>query len=138
MFMSISSVPASAAPSVMICYFDVTLTPDGTGWTGTVSGVLTGTIEFALTEAPTIAGSVEHFAERSTITTTDGVVVKGVDVGVFNLVLGSAVSNGEVTEVSVTDWEWLVGWHIHLMGEADFDTSPMEFSGILMLMPSWK
>ncbi len=92
-------------------------------WTGTLAGDLSGTI--VLIENPaTFPGKTEHFDENFVIT-MDGVVIKGFDLGVWNLKTCKFRANGMVTESSNPDWEWLVGYYVHFMGV----TSPLDIGG---------
>jgi|GEM_PF-2374733 len=113
---------------------EVDLVQEPLGWTGTLDGDITGTI--VIVENPaTFPGTVEQFDESFTITTSDGVIINGGENGVFNLKMFKAVANGEITEVSSPDWEWLVGYGVHLSGRADLSATPWHFSGIVAMMP---
>jgi len=68
-------------------------------WVRTVTGDITGSI--VMMEGPaTFPGMTEHFDETFTITTTDGVVIKGFDLGVYNLNTFKFRANGGITGVS--------------------------------------
>jgi hypothetical protein len=93
-------------------------------WTGTVSGDISGSI--VLMENPaTFPGQTEHFDESWTITTNDGVVLKGYDLGVYNLNVFKFRANGEVTSASSSEWEFLVGYAMHFSGS----TTPLVIGG---------
>jgi hypothetical protein len=86
--------------------------------------MITGTI--VIVEQPaTFPGMTEHFSELFTIMTTDGVVIKGWDMGVYNLNMFKFRANGAVTEVSSPDWQWLVGYELHESGT----TTPLVIGG---------
>jgi len=106
-------------------------------WVGTVSGDISGSI--VMMENPaTFPGMTEHFNESFTITTTDGVVIKGYDLGVYNLKTFKFRANGGITEVSAPDLQYLVGYKLHEMGT----TTPfviggeVHATGIMMLIPT--
>jgi hypothetical protein len=135
MFMWMSSVPVSAPPPYLVSQMEVDLVADPLGWTGTLVGDITGTIE--ILELPaTFTGMmpIEHFNEEFTITMTDRTVIKGVETGTFNLATFTAVANGEITEVSSGKWRWLVGYQIHLTGVADLTVDPWHFSAEIRFM----
>lgn len=139
MFMWMSSVPVSASPPYLVSQLEVDLVIDELGnligWTGTLVGDITGTIE--IVELPaTFTGvmPIEHFNEEFTITTTDGTVIQGVETGAFNLATFAAVANGEITEVSSGKWRWLVGYQTHLTGVADLTANPWHFSAEFRFM----
>lgn len=114
---------------------EVDLVADPFGWTGTLVGDITGTIE--IIELPaTFTGvmPIEHFNEEFTITMADGTVIKGVERGTFNLATFTAVANGEITEVSPGKWRWLVGYQTHLTGVADLTVDPWHFSAEMRFM----
>jgi hypothetical protein len=73
----------------------------------------------------TFPGITEHFDEDWTITTTDGAVLKGHDLGVYNLYTFRFVANGEVIEASSPAWEFLVGYQMHFSGT----TTPLVIGG---------
>jgi len=112
-------------PERLICTFeaDVVWAPIPY-WTGTVSGDISGNI--ILMENPaTFPGATEHFDESLTITTTEGVVITGYDLGVYNLKTFKFRANGGITEVSSPDWEYLVGYNLHFRGT----TTPLDIGG---------
>ena len=93
-------------------------------WTGTLSGDISGSI--VIMENPaTFPGMTEHFDESWTITTDDGDVLKGYDLGVYNLNMFKFRANGEVTEASSPAMEYLVGYQMHFAGV----TSPLVIGG---------
>ena len=67
----------------------------------------------------------EHFDENFDITTTDGTVIKGCDLGVYNLNMFKFRANGWVTETSTPAWEHLVGYKVHFGGT----TTPLVIGG---------
>jgi hypothetical protein len=96
-------------------------------WTGTITtpeGDLVGSI--LLTENPaTFHGITEHFDEDCTITTADGTVLKGHDLGVYNLKTFKFKANGWITEASSSAWEYLVGYKMNMGGT----TTPLVIGG---------
>jgi hypothetical protein len=127
----------SDEPKQLMCTFelDVVWEP-APHWVGTVSGDISGSM--VLTENPaTFPGMTEHFDESFTITMTDGVVIKGYDLGVYNLNTFKFRANGGITEVSSQNLQYLVGYNLHEMGT----TTPFVIggevhgTGIMMLMP---
>lgn len=105
-------------------------------WVGTVSGDISGSI--VMMENPaTFPGMTEHFNESFTITTTDGIIIKGYDLGVYNLKTFKFRANGGITEVSSPDMQSLVGYKLHEMGT----TTPfvlggeVHATGTITLMP---
>jgi hypothetical protein len=127
------SVPVARAERPLVCVIEADLITEPLGWVGTVTGDITGSI--AIVENPaTFPGITEHFDESFTITTTDGVVIKGGDLGVFNLKMFKFVANGGITEVSSPDWQWLVGYEVHFQGSADLSVDPWHVLGNMMLM----
>ena len=128
-FVSALSVPAVSAKSNdggrLVCTMEMDVvwaTPPY--WEGTIAGDITGTIVF-VEQPATFPGMTEHFSELFTITTTDGVVIKGSDTGVYNLNMFKFRANGVITEVSSPDWQWLVGYGLHEMGM----TTPLVIGG---------
>ena len=123
-------------PGRLFCTFEADVVWASTPyWIGTVSGDISGSI--ILMENPaTFPGTTEHFDESLTITTTDGVVIKGYDLGVYNLNTFKFRANGGITEVSSPAWEYLVGCDLHMSGT----TTPLVIggdvhgSGTIMLM----
>ena len=112
-------------PELLICTFeaDVYWEP-APHWVGTVSGDISGSI--VMMENPaTFPGMTEHFDESLTITTTDGVVIKGYDLGVYNLNTFKFRANGGITEVSSPAWEYLIGYNMHFSGT----TTPLVIGG---------
>jgi hypothetical protein len=112
-------------PGRLVCTFEADVVWASTPyWTGTVSGDISGSI--ILMENPaTFPGITEHFDESFTITTTDGVIIKGYDLGVYNLNTFKFRANGGVTEVSSPAWEYLVGYNMHFSGT----TTPLVIGG---------
>jgi hypothetical protein len=103
------------------------------GWVGTITGDITGSM--VIVENPaTFPGTTEHFDESFTITTTDGIVIKGGDLGVFNLKMFKFVANGVITEVSSQEWQWLVGYGLHFWGTADLGVDPWHVTGSIRMM----
>ena len=103
------------------------------GWIGTVTGALTGTM--VIVENPaTFPGKTEHFDESFTITTTEGVIIKGSDTGVFNLKNLKFVALGMISEASSPDWQWLVGYELHMTGSANLDVDPWHASATIMMI----
>lgn len=134
MFVSMSSVSVSADPR-LVCYMEVDLVQNPLGWTGTIEGDLNG--EIVIVENPaTFTGAIEHFDESFTMTLSDGTVIEGGDAGIFNLKTFKAVANGEISWVSSVNWEWLVGYKVHLSGVGDLSVEPWHFSGTLTMMPT--
>ena len=127
------AAPAVVAERPLKCTMEASLVNEPLGWIGSIAGDITGTIQ--LVENPaTFPGTTEHFDESLTITTTDGVVIKGYDLGVFNLKMFKFVANGAITEVSSPDWEWLVGYELHFSGSADLSVNPWQVTGTVMMM----
>lgn len=131
-FMSaVSMAPARAqsdeiAPIVWLMEMDVVWAPSP-HWIGTLAtpeGDLVGSI--LVTENPaTFAGMTEHFDEDCTITMTDGAVITGYDLGVYNLNTFRYRANGWITEVSSPAWEHMVGYKLHYSGT----TTPLVIGG---------
>ncbi len=109
----------------LVCAFEADVVWEPTPyWTGTVSGDISGSI--VIMENPAnFPGITEHFDESWTITTTDGVVIKGYDLGVYNLNMFKFRANGEATEASSPAWEFLVGYQMHFSGT----TTPLVIGG---------
>ena len=121
----------------LVCAFEADVVWEPTPyWTGTVTGDISGSI-IIMENPATFPGKTEHFDESWTITTADGVVLKGYDLGVYNLKSFKFRANGEVTEVSSPAWEFLVGYQMHFSGT----TTPLVIggyvhaTGIIALMP---
>lgn len=132
-FVSALSVPAVRAERPLVCTAEVDLASP-TSWAGTVTGDVIGSIVI-LENPATYVGTTEHFDESWAITTTDGVVIKGYDLGVFGLKTLKAVANGMVTDVDSADWQWLVGYQVHMTAIATVtDTGGMTASVNMMLM----
>jgi hypothetical protein len=132
-FMTAFSVPAVRADRPLMCSMEADLVMEPLGWVGTVAGDITGSI--VIVENPaTFPGTTEHFDESFTITTTDGIVIKGYDLGVFNLKMFKFVANGMVTEVTSPDLQWLVGYELHFSGSADLTVTPWHASGTFRMM----
>jgi len=93
-------------------------------WQGTITGDITGSI-IIMENPATFPGQTEHFDESFTITTVDGVVIKGYDLGVYNLKMFKFRANGAITEVSSPAWEFLVGYMMHFSGT----TTPLVIGG---------
>jgi len=93
-------------------------------WQGTVTGDIAGSM-LIMENPATFPGMTEHFDESFTITTTDGVVIKGWDLGVYNLNMFKFRANGMISEVSSPDWQWLVGYQLHFSGS----TTPLVIGG---------
>ncbi len=133
-FLSVASVPAAADERPLLCSIEADLVAEPLGWVGTISGAITGA--FVIVENPaTFPGTTEHFDEDFTITTTGGVVIKGWDLGVFNLKMFKFVANGQITEASSPDWEWLVGYNLHFWGSADLTVTPWHVTGMIRMVP---
>jgi len=131
--LTVFSAPAVRAERPLTCTLEADLVMEPLGWVGTVTGDITGSI--VIVENPaTFPGTTEHFDESFIITTTDGVVIKGGDLGVFNLKMFKFVANGAITEVSSPDWQWLVGYEIHFWGSADLSVTPWHASGAIRMM----
>ncbi len=127
------SMPAVRAEKPLVSTMEANLVLEPLGWVGTLTGDITGSI--ALVENPaTFPGTTEHFDESITITTTDGVVIKGYDLGVFNLKTLRFVANGAITEVSSPDWQWLVGYELHFWGFADLGVNPWHCTGTVRMV----
>ncbi len=127
------SVPAVSAEKPLMCTIEADLINEPLGWSGTIAGDTTGT--FQILENPaTFPGTTEHFSESMTITTTDGVVIKGYDLGVFNLKMFKFVANGAITEVSSPGMEWLVGYELHFWGTADLTVNPWHVTGTVRMV----
>lgn len=127
------SVPTVRADRPLVCAIEADLVMEPLGWVGTVTGDIAGTM--VIVENPaTFPGTTEHFDESFTITTNDGVVIKGWDLGVFSLKHLRFVANGMITEVSSPDWQWLVGYELHFWGTANLDVEPWHVSGMIMMM----
>ncbi len=132
-FVSALSAISVRADKPLQCDVEADLVMEPLGWVGTITGDIEGTI--TLVENPaTFPGTTEHFDESITITTTDGVVIKGGELGVFNLKTLKFVANGAITEVSSPDMQWLVGYELHFMGSADLSVDPWHVSGSMRLM----
>ena len=128
-FVSTLSVPAARANSddekPLRCVMEadvVWATPPY--WQGTLTGDISGSI-IIMENPATFPGQTEHFDESFTITTTDGVVIKGYDLGVYNLKTFKFRANGGITEVSSPAWEFLVGYEMHFSGT----TTPLVIGG---------
>ena len=131
--LSALSVPAVRADRPLVCEFEADLVQEPLGWIGPVTGAITGTIEIVENPA-TFPGVTEHFDESFTITTTEGVTIKGGDLGVFNLNNLKFVATGWVSEVSSPDWQWLVGYTLHMSGTANLLVEPWHCSATIMMM----
>jgi hypothetical protein len=84
-------------------------------WLGTVSGDINGTVKFQPLPANSyVVGSVKHFYEIFTITTSAG-VISGYDVGVWNFSTFKFRAEGWVTSAT-GDWAGLTGYKYHEMG----------------------
>jgi hypothetical protein len=116
---------ADDEPELLVCTFEADVVWEPTPyWTGTVTGDISGSI--ILMENPaTFPGTTEHFDESCTITTTDGVVIQGYDLGVYNLKTFKFRANGGITDVSSPAWEYLVGYNLHFSGT----TTPLIIGG---------
>ena len=136
-----SSMPGAIAvsddPNRLVCAFEADVAWDPVPhWVGTVSGDVAGSI-IIMENPATFPGSTEHFDESWTITTDDGVVLKGYDLGVYNLNMFKFRANGEVTEASSQALEYLVGYQMHFSGT----TTPLipggavHATGEITLMP---
>ena len=123
------SVPGVRAqddePMRLVCTFEADVVWEPTPyWTGTVSGDISGSL--LLMENPaTFPGKTEHFNESCTITTNDGVIINGFDLGVYNLKTFKFRANGGITDVSSPEWEYLEGYHMHYSGT----TTPLVIGG---------
>jgi hypothetical protein len=126
------SVPSARADKPLECAMEADLVMEPLGWVGTITGDITGSMTIVENPA-TFPGATEHFDESFTITTTDGTVMKGYDLGVFNLKMFKFVANGAITEVSSPDWQWLVGYELHFWGSADLSVDPWHVSGSIRL-----
>ncbi len=115
--LSVPAVAAKSDNSPLELTISASVVWNPVSWVGTVSGDITGTI--VIMELPaSLVGSVEIFNEEVTITTTDGVVIKAVDSGVYHyLTTYKFVANGVITEVSSPDMQWLVGYSLHEGGQ---------------------
>ncbi len=132
-FVSALSAPSVLAEKPLVCTMEASLVMEPLGWAGTITGDITGSMEIVENPA-TFPGTTEHFDESLTITTTDGVVIKGYDLGVFNLKMLKFVANGAVTDVSSPDWQWLVGYKLHFWGSADLSVDPWHVTGSIRMM----
>ena len=135
MFVFVSALSASSvrAEKPLMCAMEADLVMEPLGWVGTITGDITGSM--VIVENPaTFPGTTEHFDESFIITTTDGVVIKGYDLGVFNLKMFKFVANGAITEVSSPDWQWLVGYGLHFWGSADLSVDPWHVTGSIRMM----
>ncbi len=123
--LSVPSASAKSDDAPLVCTLELELIWSPLSWVGTLTGDITGTI--VIMEGPaTLGGVIEHFNEEFTITTSDGVVIKGWDSGVYNYVKTYMfMANGMVTEASSPDWQWLVGYQLHEMGR----TTPLIMGG---------
>lgn len=127
----LSIAPARAdadgpAPTMWSVEMDVYWEPSPywQGMVTTLAGDLVGSIK--VTENPaTFPGMTEHFDENFEITTTDGAVVSGFDLGVYNLNTFKFRANGWVTDASMPAWEYLVGYKVHFSGT----TTPLIIGG---------
>jgi hypothetical protein len=127
------STPVARAERPLMATVEADLVMDPLGWVGTVSGDISGTI--VIVENPAVfVGVTEHFDESFTLTTTDGVVIEGYDLGLFNLNTLKFSANGGITEVSSPDWEWLVGYELHFWGSADLSVDPWHVTGYVRMM----
>ena len=131
--MSPVSAPSVGEGKPLMCTMEADLVNEPLGWVGTIEGAITGTMTIVENPA-TFVGVTEHFDESFTITTTDGVVIKGGDLGVFNLKMFKFVANGVITEVSSPDWQWLVGYELHFWGVADLTVDPWHVSGSIRIV----
>ena len=123
------STPAVVAqddePERLVCTFEADVAWEPTPhWVATIGGDISGSM-IIMENPATLPGKTEHFDESWTITTTDGVVIKGWDLGVYGLLKFRFVANGEVTEVSSPAWEFLVGYQMHFQGT----TTPLVIGG---------
>lgn len=84
-------------------------------WVGTVTGDITGSVEYWPVPANSyVVGSVKHFYENFTITTSVG-IIKGYDIGVWNFSTFKFRAEGWVTSAT-GEWAGLVGYKYHEMG----------------------
>ena len=125
---SLSTISVTAQddePERLICSIEADVVWEPTPhWVGTVSGDITGSL--LLMENPaTFPGSTEHFDESCTITTSDGVIIHAYDLGVYNLKAFKFRANGAVTDVSSSEWDYLVGYRMHFSGT----TTPLVMGG---------
>ena len=112
-------------PERLTCAFEADVVWEPTPyWTGIVTGDISGSI-IIMENPATFPGNTEHFDESWTITTTDGDIIKGYDLGVYNLKSFKFRANGGVAEVSSPAWEFLVGYHMHFSGT----TTPLVIGG---------
>jgi hypothetical protein len=135
MFVIVSalSVPAVRADRPLKCTWEADLVMEPLGWTGPITGALTGTMSVVENPA-TFPGMTEHFDESFTITTTEGVIIKGGDTGVFNLKNLKFVALGVISEVSSPDLQWLVGYELHMTGSANLQVEPWHASATIMMI----
>ncbi len=110
-------IPNVLAKKPLRCEMEITFPWDPYQWEGTITGDING--EIVITPSMAIfPGATEHFLEIFEITTSDGVIIRGYDEGVWNFKTGKFRTNGVITEVIDESLElsYLVGYHIHIMG----------------------
>ena len=83
-------------------------------WVGTVSGDVTGTVEFWESPDNTIVGKVMHFYETFKISTATSDIC-GYDVGLWTFSTFKFRAQGWVT-TATGEWAGLVGYKFHEMG----------------------
>jgi hypothetical protein len=83
-------------------------------WVGTVTGDVSGTVEFWESPDNRIVGKVMHFYESFRIKTSTG-VIEGYDVGLWTFSTFKFHAEGFVTSAT-GDWAGLVGYKYHEMG----------------------
>lgn len=123
-------------PERLLCTFEADVVWEPTPyWSGTVTGDISGSL--ILMENPaTFPGKTEHFNESLTITTTGGALIKGYDLGVYNLNTFKFRANGGITEVSSSAFDYLVGYNMHYSGTTTplVIGGPVHATGTIMLM----
>jgi len=117
--LSIASVSATSNENEPLrCHMeiDVYWTPTPPHWIGTITGDITGTIEFW--EGPAkLVGNVDHFSETFIIKTSDGIIT-GYDLGLYNFNTFKFRANGWVTGAEPADGPlaYLVGYKFFEIG----------------------